>query len=192
MSSSAMTGRAYDELSRSERRWVLITTTVRSVASVTLLTIAYYVVPLDRALDAGTAVRFVLGLLLVAGVLGWGVRAVLTSGTPRLRVIRAVAAGLPALLLVFAATYVLISQNAPGSFSEPLDRTDALYFTVTVFATVGFGDIAPVDEVARVITTIQMVVNLIAVGVIAKVLFGAADLAVQRRARGDEPSRPAP
>ena len=29
-----------------------------------------------------------------------------------------------------------------------MTRTDALYFVVTVFATVGFGDITPVSETA--------------------------------------------
>ena len=31
----------------------------------------------------------------------------------------------------------------PSSFGEPLTRSDALYFTITIFATVGFGDINP-------------------------------------------------
>ena len=31
-------------------------------------------------------------------------------------------------------------------FSETFGRTDALYFTVTVLATVGFGDITPVTS----------------------------------------------
>ena len=44
------------------------------------------------------------------------------------------------LLLVFASVYVQIETSQPNSFSETLSRTDALYFTVTVFATVGFGD----------------------------------------------------
>jgi Ion channel len=52
----------------------------------------------------------------------------------------------PFYLLLFAATYYLMSINRPTAFSEGLGRTDALYFTVSVFATVGFGDIAPVSE----------------------------------------------
>ena len=43
-----------------------------------------------------------------------------------------------------------------------------------MFATVGFGDIAPVTQVARIVTTLQMLVNVIFVGVVARVLFGAA------------------
>ena len=39
-----------------------------------------------------------------------------------------------------------------GTFTEPLTRTDAQYFTVTIFATVGFGDITAVTQTARVVT----------------------------------------
>jgi hypothetical protein len=55
-----------------------------------------------------------------------------------------------------------------------MTRLDALYLSVTTFTTVGFGDIAPVAELSRVITMLQMLVNLIFLGVVARVLFGAA------------------
>jgi voltage-gated potassium channel len=61
-----------------------------------------------------------------------------------------------------------------------LSRTDALYFTITVFATVGFGDIAPRSDLARILTMLQMIMDLVAVGLIAKILFGAVDIAKQR------------
>ena len=44
-----------------------------------------------------------------------------------------------------------------GNFSQPLNHTDALYFTVTVFATVGFGDITATTEAARLVVTGQMI-----------------------------------
>ena len=48
----------------------------------------------------------------------------------------------PLFLLLFAANYFLMAQADLGNFNvDSLTRTDALYFTVTVFATVGFGDI---------------------------------------------------
>ena len=84
--------------------------------------------------------------------------------------------------VVFASTYCTIAAQQPNAFSEPLDRTDGIYFTVTVFATVGFGDITPVSQLARVLVTVQMLVGLVAVGLIAKLLFGAVQVAVARRA----------
>jgi voltage-gated potassium channel len=73
------------------------------------------------------------------------------------------------------------NTSDPDSFSEMLSRTDSLYFTLTVFATVGFGDIAPRSDVARILTMIQMIMDLFAVGLIAKILLGAVDIAKQRR-----------
>jgi voltage-gated potassium channel len=47
----------------------------------------------------------------------------------------------PLYLLIFARIYLSNSLADPSAFTQPLDNTAALYFTVTVFATVGFGDI---------------------------------------------------
>jgi voltage-gated potassium channel len=52
---------------------------------------------------------------------------------------------------------------------------------MTVFATVGFEDITPTTELARVLVTMQMFVNLLAVGVAARVVLGAVQVAEGRR-----------
>ena len=83
--------------------------------------------------------------------------------------------------MLFASVYSVIAFNRPDGFSETLSRTDGLYFTVTVFATVGFGDIAPRSELARIVTTTQMLFGLITFGLIAKTVLGAVDIAVRRR-----------
>ena len=41
---------------------------------------------------------------------------------------------------------VELAGRSRGSFTQPLDHTTALYFTVTVFATVGFGDIVAATD----------------------------------------------
>ena len=45
-------------------------------------------------------------------------------------------------------------------FTERLDHTRVLYFTITVFSTVGFGDITPRADLARIIVSIQMLLDL--------------------------------
>jgi voltage-gated potassium channel len=162
---------------------------LRSVLAVALLVVAYYRAPLDATLDAGGWVVFGAGLLGFAGCTAWQVHAILRSDTPRLQAAQTVVVGIPLLLLLFAVTYALIATNQPDAFSEPMTRTDALYFTVTVFATVGFGDIAPTSEVARIVTMVQMLLGLIAVGVLAKVLLGAVRVSVRRR-EGSDDDRP--
>ena len=74
-----------------------------------------------------------------------------------------------------------MSSAAPNAFTQPLSRTDALYRTVTVFATVGFGDIAPVTQQARVLGTVQMVGDLLVLGVLLQVFLGAVKLGRSRR-----------
>ncbi len=180
-----MARKRYSELSRSARRRIMTAALVRAAMSTALLVVVYYVAPLDRPLDAGTWIAFVLGLVVFALIVVWQVRAITTSDAPRLRAVQAVAIGLPTLLLLFASTYVVISGAAPASFDEALGKTDALYFTVTVFATVGFGDIVPVSELARIVTMIQMIVGLVAVGLIAKIVLGAVQVAVRRQESED-------
>jgi voltage-gated potassium channel len=165
-----------------------------AAASIVLLTV-YYQAPLDRPLESAGWL-FLTALLLFAAVMAFQLRAILLSRQPRLRAIRALGLALPLLLVIFAGAYCTIAAQQPGAFSEPLGRTDGLYFTVTVFTTVGLGDIAPVTEVARVLVTVQMLVGLIAVGLVVKLVVGAVNLSMARRAEvpdriGGEPVRQA-
>jgi voltage-gated potassium channel len=75
--------------------------------------------------------------------------------------------------LLFAATYFVLGNISASNFSEPMTRTDALYFTVTVFATVGFGDITAKTEVARALVTGQMVAGIVVVGIGARLIVDA-------------------
>jgi voltage-gated potassium channel len=165
------------------RRFRTGVSVLRSAAVAVLMVVGYYQAPLDRPLDARVAVWLALGLLALAGALVWQVRAITRSGTPRLQAIQAVAVGLPFLLLLYASTYCVMSVDRPASFTEELGRTDALYFTLSVFTTVGLGDIAPASEAARILTMTQMVVGLVAVGAVARILLGAVQVAVDHKDR---------
>jgi voltage-gated potassium channel len=165
-----------------DRRRAIVGTLLRSSLSVCVTLAAYFAAPLDRPLNRVTGLLFGAALLLFVLVVALQVRLILRSPWPRLQAIRTLAVGVPLLIVVFASSYCTLDTDQPGSFSEPLNKTDALYFTVTVFATVGFGDISPVTELARVLVTVQMVVGVLTAGVLAKVVFGAVQLADTRRA----------
>ena len=60
------------------------------------------------------------------------------------------------------------------SFSESLDHTGGLYLTITVFSTVGFGDITPETDLARVVVSVQMLLDLVVIGAVAKLILNAA------------------
>jgi voltage-gated potassium channel len=176
-----MTRRRYEDLTPRARRRLVTLSLLRSAASVTLLVVVYYKAPLDASLDTASWIEFGVALLAFAVMIAWQVRAIISSDLPRLRAIQAVAVGLPLLLLMFASAYIVIAGNQPDAFTEALSRTDSLYFTVTVFATVGFGDIAPKTELARIVTTIQMLLGVVVVGLIAKIFLSAVQVAVRRR-----------
>jgi voltage-gated potassium channel len=183
-----MTRMPYSELTRATRMRMITASLLRSAASVTVLVVLYYTAPLEQRLDSGW-IGFGFGLLVFAGVIGWQVRAITRSDFPRLQAIQAVSTGLPLLLLLYASTYIVIAHNQPDSFSEALSRTDALYFTVTILSTVGLGDIVPRTEFAQVVVMTQMLVGLIALGLVVRLLLGAVQEAV-RRHETEEPEQP--
>ena len=128
----------------------------------------------------GTAARsLALSVVVLATVLAFQIRAVSRSPYPGLRALETIGTSFPLVILSFASTYYGMGRADPGNFNEVITRTDALYFTVTVFATVGFGDIVATSQAARIAVTVQMIVNMVLIGGIARVLFGTVQ---QRRA----------
>jgi Ion channel. len=170
--------------SRSSRRQTL-RATLRSLLTSAVLVAAYYRLPLDSAFTPGTVLALVGGILAVALLLAWQIREITRAPRPELRAMEALATTFPLYLLLFATVYYLMEHSAAGSFSEPLSRTDALYFTMTVFSTVGFGDISPRSQTARLLVTGQMTVNLLLIGVAARLLVSAVQRGrLQRNAPG--------
>ncbi|WP_165555632.1 potassium channel family protein [Kribbella pittospori] len=161
----------YAQLPRRTRRRLAMTSLLRSLLVSSVIIVGYFVLPMR--LDSSAVVGLVLGLTFVAVVLAWQIRDIARSPYPRIRAIGSLATSLPLFLAVFATTYFLIARADPANFSEPLSRLDAAYFTVTVFATVGFGDIVAVTSLARTITIVQMIGDLVVVGLVARTLLGA-------------------
>ncbi len=179
----AMTGERAQDLPPAQRRRLIFWAALRSVLIAAVLVVLYYVLPLDRPWDSDTAVRLLIGLLVFAVIVVWGVRTIAGSRYPGARAAEAVALVIPFFLLLFASTYFVLERNSAASFSQPLTRTDALYFTVTVFSTVGFGDITAKSGAARVVVIVQMLADLVVLGTVLRVLL----VAIQRgRARRSE------
>ncbi|HUK71282.1 MAG TPA: potassium channel family protein [Streptosporangiaceae bacterium] len=184
-----MTNVPYQGLSAAKRRRLVFRAVLRGVLTTTVLVILYYVLPLDRPWDSDTAVRVLIGLLIFAGITVWQVRTIAGARYPGLRAFEALGLILPLYLLVFASTYFVMERASAANFTQPLTRTDALYFSVTVFSTVGFGDITPKSEAARVVLIIQMLGDLALLGAGARVLLGAVRRGQQRSSdTGDGPT----
>ena len=154
---------------------------VRALLGSAALVVLYYWLPMTGALDTAAIARLVVGLLVFAVLITWLVRAIVRSASPALRAIEGLIVAIPLLLLLFASTYLTMANAQAQAFTEPLSKTNALYFTVTVFATVGFGDITPKTEAARVATMVQMIADLVVVGLVLRVIVGAVKVGRQQR-----------
>jgi voltage-gated potassium channel len=175
-----MTGDPYQELAPAKRRRLIYRAVLRGLLTATLLVVLYYQLPLHQRWGADAAVRVLLGLLVFVGITAWQVRAIAGSRYPELKAAEALGLLFPLYLVVFASTYYVMERASGASFSQPLTRTDALYFTVTVFSTVGFGDIVPKSEVARVVLIFQMLGDIALLGAGARILLGAVRRGRQR------------
>jgi voltage-gated potassium channel len=60
----------------------------------------------------------------------------------------------------------------PGQFVDLHTKTDAVYFSVSTLATVGFGDVHPSGELARAAVTIQILFNLVFLGAAVATISG--------------------
>jgi len=175
-----VTTAANQALSRPERRRRLTLALLSSMAITAVLVAAYYLLPLDRLADVPIGISLAVGLLALATVATYQVRAITRSRHPAVRAVEALSVTAPLFLLLFAAAYFLMAAGDSSAFNVPaLTRTDALYFTVTVFATVGFGDITATSQTARVLVIVQMILDLIVLGAVIRVFANAVQVGRQ-------------
>ena len=167
-------------LEPAKRRRLIALALLRSLATAVVLVALYYLLPLDRIPSIPLGWLLAVALAVLLAVASWQVRAIISARYPTVRAIGALATTVPLFLLLFAATYFLMAKTSAASFTDHLTRTDALYFTVTIFSTVGFGDITAVSESARLVVTAQMILDLLILGLGIRVFIGAVQRGRQR------------
>ncbi len=179
-----MTPRRLSELEKGERRraW-LRTGAVLALVWVALITV-YYLVPAGlvpahhRGADA--FLHLGVGTALFAALLAWQARRIVGAELPELRAVEALGVVIPLFLVLFATFYLALSNASAHTFSQQLDHTRAIYFTITVFSTVGFGDIAPQTDLTRIAVSIQMLLDLVVIGAVVRMLLNAAQAGLAR------------
>ena len=160
---------------------MVVLTLLRAVGSTIGLVAIYYLMPLDPSSLGVTVGLLAFGLVALAGLIVFQVRSIIRATHPAMRAVGALSTSVPLFLLLFAATYYVMGGISEANFNEPLTRTDALYFTVTVFATVGFGDIVATTQGARVVVMGQMVAGIVIIGLGARIIVDAVKRGQQRQ-----------
>ncbi len=185
-----------------ERR-ELVAAGLRAALSTGVLLIAYSLVPIDRhrqhhgiLFQLGTMLRLGVALAIFISVLTIEIRAITRARHPMLRAGVAMAVVIPLFLLFFSWMYLNMSNSDFATFHLHMDRIQALYFTVTIFSTVGFGDITPHTDLARLATMFQMLADLAVIAVVIRLILSAATRSTaERRAAaeaGDDPPTTVP
>jgi hypothetical protein len=150
--------------------------------------LAYYFIPLTNESSAlWQTSLFVVGLALL---IWWVVRELmkqLAAGSGGVRV-RSLITLLYPLVALFALAYYMIQRNDPTQFDGLVTRTDSLYFTVITLGTIGYGDVHAVGQFARVVTMIQVALDLVVIG--AFVAIASSRVQVLLAQRGTDPAKP--
>lgn len=176
--------RTFVGLPRHKHRKLLLVATLRAGITISVLILAYFLLPFTLVSQTRYLTILLVGMGIVIAVLILQFSRMLRSPYPRLRAIEAMMTSGPLFVVLFATLHYVIADLNRAAYSEPMTRLDALYFTVTTFATVGYGDLSPVSQMARLVALVQMVGGLLLVGVIAKLLFGIAQQG-ERQVRPD-------
>ena len=166
---------SWAELDRRQRRREVITTSLTVVLVWVILFGIYYLVPFTDRTSGESLLRLVLGDRAVhrrPGVAGAPHHA---SRSPRAACRPGARRRHPAVPRGLRRRLPTRSRQASATnFSEPLNHTGALYLTITIFSTVGFGDITPEADLARIAVSIQMLLDLVVIGAVVRLLTSAA------------------
>ena len=178
-----MTGSSTDISPRQPRRPAAVRL-VWITLGVIILFAAYFLIPTKNVGQGSDLPWLILALGIFAAVAALQIPAIVSAPYPIVRAVGTMAMLVSLYILIFARIYLSISLGDPLVFSRPLDTVTALYFTVTVFATVGFGDIVAQSNGTMLLVTFQMLLNLAVIGTLIRLVTTAAQHGVARR-RGD-------
>jgi voltage-gated potassium channel len=168
-------------LSRVERRRMFGLVLLRALGSAVALLLLYYLAPMENLRKVPVAVSLSVGLVVLIVVIAVQLRAITSSRFPAVQAVQALAVTAPLFLLIFASAYFVLAQDSAANFNtHPLDRTDTLYFTMTTFSTVGFGDIVATSQNARLLVTGQMLLDLVVLGLGVQVYREAVKMGRKR------------
>ena len=145
-----------------------------TVLTIVVPVVVYFAMPLDR--EFGVLIATVLVITAAASLIPLSIRQaqmVLTSGDPLFDAMRCIVSALVFLVISFSSAYFVLAANYDNQIKGLDTKLDGIYFTITILATVGFGDISATGQTARGIVSVQMVVNFAVLAVSLRVITWA-------------------
>ncbi|CAB4943884.1 MAG: hypothetical protein F2840_05455 [Actinobacteria bacterium] len=170
------------DLSRRQRIKIVIESLARLIVGLAFVLLMMRLVPVDPHLNVWIPIA--MGCVMLAAFAWYfrlQLRRIHRARYPRVQATEALVLLVAMFLAFFSVTYYAMSLAEPASFSEDLDQFSAFYFTVTVLATVGFGDITPVTIPARSVAMVQMGFDIAFIAVAVRIVTGTANQAMKSR-----------
>jgi hypothetical protein len=162
------------DLPKRQRRLAVFRCGATIALSWVLILGAYALLPIGHESGLRALLRLGADIALVGAVFAWQIGRINAAELPELRAVEALGVVIALFLVLFSAIYLSMAHGNKFTFTQDLDHAKALYFTITVFSTVGFGDITPRTDAARMIVSAQMLLDLAIIGVVVRLLFNAA------------------
>ncbi len=162
------------DLPTHQRRLAVLRCGATIALSWVLIVGAYFALPIGHESGLRALLRLGADVALIGAVFAWQIGRINSAELPELRAVEALGIVIALFLVLFSGIYLAMSHGAAKTFTQPLDHVRALYVTITVFSTVGFGDITPRTDASRMIVSAQMLLDLAIIGVVVRLLFNAA------------------
>lgn len=153
------------------------------LGSFTLLMVGYFTLPLEWFGDRRPVVSWGVFVGAMAGLTGTLVAKIVgvMRGTAKRPVVWLIFL-ICLTMTIYAATYYVLGARK-AEFNGLETRLDALYFTVVTMATVGYGDITPSGQAARLVVVLQIGYNFVFLATAAGTLSRAIRSNVENRIR---------
>jgi voltage-gated potassium channel len=166
---------------------------LRLIVLIGLALAVYFVVPVVLD-DEDLALRLVFGVLCLLVLAASVIWQVVLHVEDKDRTVDGLLVALVVAVLVFALAFYRLATANPGQVVGLETRIDALYFTMTMLLTVGFGDIHAEGQAARVLVLIAMVFNVVVIATAVTTLSSRvrqqAELRAEARRTAQEAGEP--
>lgn len=136
------------------------------------MVLVYALMPFE---DGKWWIDVLIGVAAIAAIVPLTFRrvtSVRTNERPGLIAVEALVLMFTMLVFGFSSLYLALNQNG-NQFFDMHTRIDAAYFTVTTLSTVGYGDIHPIGQAARMVVIGQILVDFTVVAISVRTLVSA-------------------
>lgn len=147
---------------------------VESLLPAAAILILYFVLPLRGQGAVAVSIIFAVVAVLFSFPLAFrAAKRVMESHQPIVHGGQAVLMILTSVVVAFSGLYYVLGTHYENQMMGVETRLDALYFTLTLTTTVGFGDVHPVGQAARGVATWNMVCNIAIIAIAVRLVMSA-------------------